>query len=83
MGEIGDPRAVESLLLALDDNIPFVRIDTARSLQKIGDEAIASEAKKLKNHRDVIKALEMTVDWDKNQEVLEEANKALKVITGS
>jgi hypothetical protein len=83
LGEIGDPRAVESLLLALDDNIPFVRIDTARSLQKIGDEAIASEAKKLKNPRDVIKALEMTVDWDKNQEVLEEANKALKVITGS
>lgn len=45
LGEIGDPRAVETLLLALDDNIPFVRIDASRALKIIGDAVIESESR--------------------------------------
>jgi HEAT repeat protein len=82
MGEIEDPRALETLLLALDDNIPFVRIDASRALEKIGEAVIASESRNLRN-REVIQALRRTAKYDRDSKISEKAKAILKVITGS
>lgn len=82
LGKIGDPRAIETFLLALDDDIPFVRINTFRALENISDAVIASQSRNLRNP-EVIQALRRTAKYDRDREISEKANAILKVITGS
>jgi len=79
---IGDPRGVESLIYALVDNIPFVRIDAARALKKIDDAVITSEASKVKDP-EVIEELRYWSESDGPKEVAEMTKSLLKKIPGS
>lgn len=79
---IGDPRAVETLLLALDDNIPFVRLGASNALEDIDESVIISESLKVRN-REVIQALRRAAENDRDPKIYEKAKAVLKVITGS
>lgn len=82
LGNIGDPRGVESLFHALVDNIPFIRKDAAWELQKIDDAVITSEASKVRDPEVIEKLRDWSEsDWD--EEVAEMAKSLLKVISGS
>jgi HEAT repeat protein len=81
LGNIGDPRTVETLLLALDDNIPFVRIDASYALERIGEAVIASESRNVRN-REVIQALRRAAENDRDPRIYEKAKAILKVISG-
>lgn len=76
---IGDSRALESLCIALDDNIPFVRIDDSRALEKIGEVAIEIESRNLRNS-EIIQALQSAAEYDRNPEIYKKAKNILKVI---
>ena len=79
---IGDPRAVETFLLALDDNIPFVRLGASNALGHMDEAVITSEALKVRK-REVIRALRRAAENDRDPKIYEKAKAMLKVITSS
>jgi len=82
LGIIGDPRGVESLMYALVDYRPFIRIIAARALKKMDTAIIASEAGKIRAPELIVK-LRNWSESDYDFEVAEAAKALLRVIPDS